>query len=51
MDTIDGFPQLGESELVLKHKIKKKLIKRKGYINKNGQDMPETRDWNWKQQQ
>jgi len=32
----------------LKTKMQKKLIEHKNYINENGIDMPEIRDWRWK---
>ncbi len=47
MDTINRLPQTGERGLRLKQKLKDKLIEHRQYIEKNGEDMPEIRDWTW----
>ncbi|OYW77809.1 MAG: phosphoketolase [Verrucomicrobia bacterium 12-59-8] len=47
MDTIDRLPQTGEKGLALKEHLKAKLIEHKLYIDTNGEDMPEIRDWKW----
>jgi xylulose-5-phosphate/fructose-6-phosphate phosphoketolase len=47
MDTIDRLPQTGTKGLALKERLKAKLIEHKHYIDQNGQDMPEVRDWKW----
>jgi len=47
MDTIDRLPQTGEKGIYLKQQLKDKLIDHKAYIDKNGEDMPEVRDWKW----
>lgn len=47
MDTLDRLPQTGERGHALKERLKTKLIKHKHYIDQNGQDMPEVRDWKW----
>lgn len=47
MDTIDRLPQTGEKGQALKRLLEKKLIEHKRYIAKNGQDMPEIRNWKW----
>ncbi len=47
MDTIDRLPQTGERGLALKELLKAKLIEHKQYIDQNGQDMPEIRNWKW----
>lgn len=53
MDTIDRLPQTGDKGIYLKQQLKEKLIDHKQYIDKNGEDMPEIRNWKWgaKQQQ
>ncbi len=48
MDTLDRLPQTGTKGLALKEQLKAKLIEHKHYIDQNGQDMPEVRDWKWR---
>ena len=48
MDTIDRLPQTGDKGIALKQQLKDKLIEHKQYIDKNGQDLPEIRNWKWK---
>jgi xylulose-5-phosphate/fructose-6-phosphate phosphoketolase len=47
MDTIDHLPQIGAKGIYLKQQLKDKLIEHRQYIDKNGEDMPEIRDWKW----
>jgi len=47
MDTIDRLPQTGDKGHALKEQLKAKLVEHKYYIDKNGQDMPEVRNWKW----
>ena len=47
MDTIDRLPQPGDAVIYLKQQLKDKLIAHKQYIDKNGQDLPELRNWKW----
>lgn len=47
METIDRLPQTGGKGQALKEQLKAKLIEHKTYIEKNGQDMPEIRNWKW----
>jgi len=47
MDTIDRLPQTGKEGIALKKKLQAKLIEHKQYIDENGQDMPEIRNWKW----
>jgi xylulose-5-phosphate/fructose-6-phosphate phosphoketolase len=47
MDVIDRLPQTGSKGTYLKQKLQDKLIEHKHYINTNGEDMPEIRNWKW----
>jgi xylulose-5-phosphate/fructose-6-phosphate phosphoketolase len=47
MDVIDRLPQTGDKGIYLKQQLKDKLIEHKQYIEKNGQDLPEIRNWKW----
>jgi xylulose-5-phosphate/fructose-6-phosphate phosphoketolase len=47
-DVIDRLPQLGDKANYLKQEMKDKLIEHNRYIRKNGVDMPEVKDWKWK---
>jgi len=50
MDTIDRLPQTGEPGQNLKRLLKDKLIQHRQYIQRYGEDMPEIRNWTWKQE-
>jgi len=47
MDAIKRLPQTGDKGIHLKMQLQDKLIKHKLYINTNGEDMPEIRNWKW----
>ena len=47
IDTIDRVPQAGTKGLALKQRLIEKLAEHKRYIEKEGQDMPEIRNWKW----
>jgi xylulose-5-phosphate/fructose-6-phosphate phosphoketolase len=47
MDAVDRLPQTGERGLHLKRQLQEKLIEHKRYIDLNGEDMPEIRNWKW----
>ena len=47
MDTVDRLPQTGEKGIYLKQQLKDKLVEHKQYIDKNGLDLPEIRNWTW----
>ena len=48
IDVIDRVPKTGQQGVYLKQQLKDKLIEHKYYIDKNGQDLPEIRNWTWK---
>lgn len=47
MDVLDRLPQLGNKGAYLKQLLKDKLVEHRHYINQNGEDMPEIRNWTW----
>jgi xylulose-5-phosphate/fructose-6-phosphate phosphoketolase len=47
MDVVDRLPQTGDQGIYLKQQLKDKLIEHRQYINREGRDMPEIRDWKW----
>jgi xylulose-5-phosphate/fructose-6-phosphate phosphoketolase len=47
IDVINRLPQLGEKGAKLKTMLEGKLIEHRAYINKNGEDLPEIRNWKW----
>ncbi|MGN6292743.1 MAG: phosphoketolase family protein [Chitinophagaceae bacterium] len=47
-DVIDRLPALGSNASYLKQEMQDELIKHRNYINENGMDMPEIREWKWK---
>jgi xylulose-5-phosphate/fructose-6-phosphate phosphoketolase len=47
IDTIDRLPQLGTRGVYLKQEMEKKLVEHRQYIDINGVDMPEIRNWKW----
>ena len=47
-DVLDRLPNLGDEVAYLKQEMQDKLIEHKHYIYKNGLDMPEIRNWKWK---
>ena len=44
---IDRLPQTGSQGLELQQYLREKLVTHKTYIDENGEDMPEIRDWKW----
>ncbi|GAK56227.1 fructose-6-phosphate phosphoketolase [Candidatus Vecturithrix granuli] len=51
LDVIKRLPQLGERGAKLKQVIQDKLVAHKHYIDQHGQDMPEIRNWTWRNPQ
>jgi xylulose-5-phosphate/fructose-6-phosphate phosphoketolase len=48
MDVVDRVPATGSPGLYLKEHLQNKLIEHKRYIDEEGRDLPEVRDWRWK---
>ena len=48
IDTLNRLPHLKNEAAYLKQEMQDKLIEHKIYIRKHGMDMPEVRDWKWK---
>lgn len=49
MDAIDRLPQTGDEGISLKQLLQNKLLEHRQYINQYGQDLPEIRNWQWKE--
>ncbi len=47
-DVLDRVQNLGDEVAYIKQEMQDKLIEHNYYIRKNGVDMPEIRDWKWK---
>jgi xylulose-5-phosphate/fructose-6-phosphate phosphoketolase len=47
MDAVDRLPQTGSRGAYLKQMLQDKLTRHKEYIDANGEDMPEIRNWKW----
>jgi xylulose-5-phosphate/fructose-6-phosphate phosphoketolase len=47
MSALDRLPQTGEKGLAIKRLLSSKLIDHRRYIEREGQDLPEIRDWKW----
>ena len=47
IDVVNRLPQTGEQGVYLKQHLRDKLVEHKHYIQQNGQDMPEIRNWQW----
>jgi xylulose-5-phosphate/fructose-6-phosphate phosphoketolase len=50
MDVLDRVPEIGTAGNYLLQQLQDKLVEHRQYINQNGQDMPEIRNWKWPQQ-
>jgi xylulose-5-phosphate/fructose-6-phosphate phosphoketolase len=49
MDVTNRLPHLGAKGTDLKQAMQAKLLQHRQYINQNGQDLPEIRNWKWGQ--
>ena len=47
IDAIDRLPRTGERGLAVKRTLQARLVEHKRYIDINGQDLPEIRNWTW----
>jgi xylulose-5-phosphate/fructose-6-phosphate phosphoketolase len=47
IDVVNRLPQTGSPGIYLKQQLKDKLVDHKRYIDLNGEDLPEVRDWTW----
>ncbi len=47
-DAIDRLPQLGSSRAPVQQALDDKLMQHRHYIREHGDDMPEVRDWKWR---
>ncbi|MBI1396376.1 MAG: phosphoketolase [Betaproteobacteria bacterium] len=47
MDAIDRLPSTGDEGARLKERLGARLVEHRRYIEEQGQDMPEIRDWVW----
>jgi xylulose-5-phosphate/fructose-6-phosphate phosphoketolase len=48
IDVVDRVPNVGTKGAYLKQTLQDKLIDHKQYIDANGEDLPEVRNWKWK---
>jgi len=49
IDVINRLPHRSDKAAKLKLMLEEKLIEHRTYINKNGEDLPEIRNWKWNQ--
>jgi xylulose-5-phosphate/fructose-6-phosphate phosphoketolase len=47
MSAVKHVPQTGPAGALLQHKLQELLVEHRRYINENGQDLPEIRNWRW----
>jgi xylulose-5-phosphate/fructose-6-phosphate phosphoketolase len=47
MNAIDRLPQTGDKGLSVRRRLEAKLVDHKLYIDRNGEDLPEIRNWTW----
>ncbi len=46
-DVIDRLAELGNKGSYIKQEMKDKLVQHRNFINENGMDMPEIKEWKW----
>jgi len=47
IDTVNRVPKTGDKGAELKQMLLDKLVEHKQYIDQEGEDIPEIRDWKW----
>ncbi len=47
IDVINRITLVSDQATALKHMLQEKLVEHRAYINKNGEDLPEIRNWKW----
>ena len=47
-DVIDHLPQLGAKAAYTQQWLRTRLLQHKEYVYQHGEDMPEIRNWNWR---
>ena len=49
MDAINRLPQVGDRAGYVKQAMRDKLIEHHAYVREYGQDLPEVKNWKWRQ--
>jgi xylulose-5-phosphate/fructose-6-phosphate phosphoketolase len=47
IDSVDRLPEVGSRGVYLQQRLRDKLIEHKRYIDRNGEDLPEIKHWEW----
>src|SRR6266536_3402903 len=48
IDAIDRLPHVGDRGADIKRVLQEKLVQHRAYIRQYGEDMPEVRNWKWR---